>query len=188
MHTLRPPRAAYVLCIEAICEAVTRLTMRFVPVKAPGAASVMMLRRAHRVRGAYYRQSFGDAGKYGPQRPNNDVTIELVGASSLGSTSSVMAYLRSERNGRLSMALSPEAAGPAAGPPPCAQHAPIVSLMAKVGRRRTTMGISKYDPAAKGRPAWNADRQVGSKRALKPRQIWAIRFFLDREGRMRASR
>ena len=47
------------------------------------------------------------------------------------------------------------------------------------------MGISQYDPAARGRPAWNAGRQVGAKRALKARQIWAIRFFLDREGRMR---
>lgn len=47
------------------------------------------------------------------------------------------------------------------------------------------MGISQYDPVARSRPAWNAVRQVGAKRALKPRQIWAIRFFLDREGRMR---
>jgi hypothetical protein len=47
------------------------------------------------------------------------------------------------------------------------------------------MGISRYDPAAAGRPAWNAGRQVGAKRALKIRQIWSIRFFLDREGRMR---
>ena len=47
------------------------------------------------------------------------------------------------------------------------------------------MGISQYDPAARGRPAWNAGRQVGAKRALKVRQLWAIRFFLDREGRMR---
>ena len=47
------------------------------------------------------------------------------------------------------------------------------------------MGISQYDPAARGRPEWNAGRQVGAKRALKVRQIWAIRFFLDREGRMR---
>jgi len=47
------------------------------------------------------------------------------------------------------------------------------------------MGISQYDPAARGRSAWNAGRQVGAKRALKVRQIWAIRFFLDREGRMR---
>ena len=47
------------------------------------------------------------------------------------------------------------------------------------------MGISQYDPAAPGRPVWNAGRQVGAKRALKVRQIWSIRFFLDREGRMR---
>lgn len=47
------------------------------------------------------------------------------------------------------------------------------------------MGISKYDPAAKCRPAWNAGKQVGAKRALKVKQIWLIRFFLDREERMR---
>jgi hypothetical protein len=47
------------------------------------------------------------------------------------------------------------------------------------------MGISQYDPTAKGRPAWNAGRQVGAKRALKVRQIWAVRFFLNREGRTR---
>ncbi|MEJ6783700.1 tyrosine-type recombinase/integrase [Aminobacter sp. Piv2-1] len=47
------------------------------------------------------------------------------------------------------------------------------------------MGISQYDPAAKGRPAWNAGKQVGAKRALNVKQIWLIRFFLDREVRMR---
>ncbi|MDP2780406.1 MAG: hypothetical protein Q8O80_08370 [Devosia sp.] len=47
------------------------------------------------------------------------------------------------------------------------------------------MGIAQYDPAALGRPAWNADRMVGVKKPLKQRQIWAVRFFLDREGRMR---
>ena len=47
------------------------------------------------------------------------------------------------------------------------------------------MGYSQYDPAGLGRPAWNAGRKVGAKRALKPRQIWAIRFFLDQEGRLR---
>jgi site-specific recombinase XerC len=47
------------------------------------------------------------------------------------------------------------------------------------------MGIAQYDPAALGRSAWNAGRQVGVKKPLKQRQIWAIRFFLDREGRMR---
>ena len=47
------------------------------------------------------------------------------------------------------------------------------------------MGLSEYDPIAQRRRAWNAGRKVGAKRALEPRQIWAIRFFLDREGRMR---
>lgn len=47
------------------------------------------------------------------------------------------------------------------------------------------MGIAQCDPAALGRPAWNASRKVGVKKPLKQRQIWAIRFFLDREGRMR---
>lgn len=47
------------------------------------------------------------------------------------------------------------------------------------------MGIAQYDPASLGRPAWNAGRRVGVKKPLKQRQIWAIRFFLGREGRMR---
>lgn len=47
------------------------------------------------------------------------------------------------------------------------------------------MGLSQYDPASQDRRAWNAGKKVGAKRALKPRQIWAIRFFLDREGRLR---
>jgi len=47
------------------------------------------------------------------------------------------------------------------------------------------MGISHHDHAAAGRTAWNAGKQVGAKRALKIKQVWSIRFFLDREGRMR---
>lgn len=47
------------------------------------------------------------------------------------------------------------------------------------------MGHSQYDPAVRNRKAWNAGRQVGAKRPLKPRQVWQIRFFLDREGRLR---
>lgn len=47
------------------------------------------------------------------------------------------------------------------------------------------MGTTQYDPNALGRPAWNSGRKVGVKKPLKQRQIWAIRFFLDREGRMR---
>ena len=41
------------------------------------------------------------------------------------------------------------------------------------------MGHSEYYPAAKERRPWNAGRMVGAKRALKPQQVWAIRFWLD---------
>src|SRR5260221_7849052 len=47
------------------------------------------------------------------------------------------------------------------------------------------MGMSDFDPAARERRAWNAGRKVGAKRALKPRHVWAIRFFLDQHRRMR---
>lgn len=46
------------------------------------------------------------------------------------------------------------------------------------------MGRSEYDYSSP-RPEWNAGRKVGAKRPLKPRQIWAIRFHLDREHRLR---
>lgn len=47
------------------------------------------------------------------------------------------------------------------------------------------MGMSEYDPGAHDRRAWNAGRKVGAKRPLKPRQVWAIRFFLDQHRRVR---
>src|SRR5581483_3102926 len=47
------------------------------------------------------------------------------------------------------------------------------------------MGHSEFDPAAKERRPWNAGRTVGAKRAVKPQQVWAIRFWLDRERRLR---
>lgn len=47
------------------------------------------------------------------------------------------------------------------------------------------MGYSRFDPAVQGRAAWNAGKTVGTKRPLTQKQIWAIRFFLDREGRLR---
>ncbi len=46
------------------------------------------------------------------------------------------------------------------------------------------MGRSEFDYSSP-RPAWNAGRKVGTKRPLKPRQIWAICFHLDREQRLR---
>src|SRR3954464_15387029 len=47
------------------------------------------------------------------------------------------------------------------------------------------MGHSEYDAGLNERRAWNAGRKLGAKRALKPQQVWAIRFWLDREGRLR---
>lgn len=47
------------------------------------------------------------------------------------------------------------------------------------------MGHSQYDPAAQHRPAWNVGKTVGTKRPLTQKQIWAVRFFLDRKGRLR---
>jgi len=47
------------------------------------------------------------------------------------------------------------------------------------------MGHSHLDPAMQNRPAWNAGKMVGTKRPLTQKQIWAVRFFLDREERLR---
>lgn len=45
------------------------------------------------------------------------------------------------------------------------------------------MGMSGFDPGATGRTPWNAGKKVGAKRALNPRQVWAI--FLDHYRRLR---
>ncbi len=47
------------------------------------------------------------------------------------------------------------------------------------------MGHSDLDPAVHDRRPWNAGQNVGAKRPLKPRDIWAIRFFLDEHRRLR---
>ncbi|KPF84372.1 integrase [alpha proteobacterium AAP38] len=47
------------------------------------------------------------------------------------------------------------------------------------------MGRSAFDPGAKGNKPWNAGRRIGAKRALKPQQVWAIRFWLDHQQRLR---
>ncbi|WP_298671518.1 tyrosine-type recombinase/integrase [uncultured Sphingomonas sp.] len=47
------------------------------------------------------------------------------------------------------------------------------------------MGYSQYDTPVQARPAWNAGKTVGTKRPLTQKQIWAVRFFLDREERAR---
>jgi len=45
------------------------------------------------------------------------------------------------------------------------------------------MGNSAFD--GHSMPAWNAGRKVGPKRALKQKEVWAIRFWLEQEGRLR---
>lgn len=47
------------------------------------------------------------------------------------------------------------------------------------------MGRSAFDPGAKGNKPWNTGRRIGAKRALKPQQVWAIRFWLDHQQRVR---
>ncbi|MDC0887101.1 tyrosine-type recombinase/integrase [Altererythrobacter sp.] len=47
------------------------------------------------------------------------------------------------------------------------------------------MTYSQFDPATQNRVPWNFGAKIGSKRPFTQRQIWSIRFFLDREKRAR---
>jgi integrase len=47
------------------------------------------------------------------------------------------------------------------------------------------MGMSQFDPPVQHRRAWNDGATIGPKRPLTQKQIWAIRFHLDREQRVR---
>lgn len=47
------------------------------------------------------------------------------------------------------------------------------------------MEMSETETNATKRPVWNAGRSVGAKRALKPKQIWEIRFYLNQHRRLR---
>ena len=47
------------------------------------------------------------------------------------------------------------------------------------------MGHSDFDPARRERRPWNAGLMVGAKRPLKPRDIWAIRFYPYEHKRVR---
>ena len=47
------------------------------------------------------------------------------------------------------------------------------------------MGHSAFEFAAHDRQSWNSGLIVGSKRPLRSRDIWAIRFFLDEHRRIR---
>ena len=47
------------------------------------------------------------------------------------------------------------------------------------------MGHTQFEPAFALRRPWNDGRLVGAKKPLKPKDVWAIRFFLEHEGRLR---
>lgn len=47
------------------------------------------------------------------------------------------------------------------------------------------MGHSSIDPAFHKRRPWNDGRLLGTKRALKQQQVWAIHFWLDQHRRLR---
>jgi len=47
------------------------------------------------------------------------------------------------------------------------------------------MEMSETLNASPKRPVLTAGRAVGAKRALKPKQIWEIRFYLDQRRRLR---
>lgn len=46
------------------------------------------------------------------------------------------------------------------------------------------MGHSTFDPVDTG-PAGNAGRNLGAKPPLKPKEVWAIRFMLERDRKLR---
>ena len=47
------------------------------------------------------------------------------------------------------------------------------------------MDMPETESTATKRQVWNAGRTIGAKRALKPKQIWEIRFYLNQCGRLR---
>jgi hypothetical protein len=47
------------------------------------------------------------------------------------------------------------------------------------------MEMPETESTATKRQVWNAGRTVGAKRALKPKQIWEIRFYLNQRRRLR---
>ena len=60
-----------------------------------------------------------------------------------------------------------------------------LSPLAKQGQQENSDGTLRIRSGRQRKRPWNAGRKLGAKRALKPQQVWAIRFWLDREGRLR---
>lgn len=50
------------------------------------------------------------------------------------------------------------------------------------------MEMPETEVTATKRQVWNAGRTVDAKRALKPKQIWEIRFYLNQRRRLARSR
>ncbi len=47
------------------------------------------------------------------------------------------------------------------------------------------MGQTKCDPGYDNRRPWNEGKFVGAKRPLTPKQVWKVRFHLEREQYLR---
>lgn len=60
----------------------------------------------------------------------------------------------------------------------------LVNWGANSGQPRRTTGRPSHDPVEQG-PAWNTGKKLGATRPLKPKEIWEIRFRLDRNRRLR---
>jgi hypothetical protein len=58
----------------------------------------------------------------------------------------------------------------------------VDSLPGHFGQQENNVGHSEFDPASRERRPWNAGRMIGAKRALKPQQVWAIRFCSTESG------
>lgn len=57
--------------------------------------------------------------------------------------------------------------------------------MANHGRGEERWDILTTTPPCRTGPHGTLVKMVGTKRPLTQKQIWAVRFFLDREGRLR---
>jgi hypothetical protein len=66
----------------------------------------------------------------------------------------------------------------------CLNSFAALTAFGSYGGGRRIMGVSDLDPDANGRRPWNSGNMVGAKRPLKPRDVWAIRFFLDEHRRL----
>ena len=57
--------------------------------------------------------------------------------------------------------------------------------MANYGHWKMNLETPDTKITSPKRQVWNAGRTVGAKRALKPKQIWEIRYYLNQRRRLR---